>query len=439
MTDVHATTIYAESTPQGFGGLSTIRLSGPETLSVLHALTGRDVWPPHTQRPALIQDAAGVLDQAMVVFHPGPHSYTGEDVSEISCHGNPLIVRALLDAIQATGLACPAGRGEFTRRAFLNGKLDLAQAEAVGALIEARSLSGVQMAGNLLAGGLSDALREILAGMQAILADIEASFLIEDGEFDVIDARERTAALIVPLEEYLRNTAAAPALFKGITTIIAGLPNAGKSSLFNALLGFERAIVHEEAGTTRDIITEHVLLSGIDFIFHDTAGIRETSTGPEKIGIDRTLAAIRAADLVLYVVDARCGFQPEEHRWLVPGKTIIALNKIDLDPVGSLDIPGYPVVRISAKTGSGITDLIQAMQHVFPQELPAVFLERHLALLQRAKDAMQAVAAALEDASALDVLTLDLREAIRAIRTILGEETRADILDMIFATFCVGK
>lgn len=439
MIDERPTTIYAESTPKGFGGLSMIRLSGPETLRVLHALTERDMWPSHTQHLAVIKDAAGVLDQAMIVFHPAPHSYTGEDLSEICCHGNPLIVQAILDAVQATGLACPAGKGEFTRRAFLNGKLDLAQAEAVGALIDARSLSGVRMAKDLLAGGLSDALRELLAAMQAVLADIEASFLIDDSEIDLNAIQERVANIIVRLGGYLRDASSAPALFKGITTIIAGLPNAGKSSLFNALLGFDRAIVHEEAGTTRDIITEHMLLSGIDFIFHDTAGIRETSTGPEKIGIDRTLAAIREADLVLYVVDSQCGLTADEFRWLVPGKTIVVLNKIDLFPNGRQDIPGYTTVRTSAKFGSGITDLVAAMQRAFPQELPQVFLERHLGLLNRADDAMRLVAEALAGGSALDVLTLDLQAAIGALKTLLGDETRADILDAIFAAFCVGK
>lgn len=434
-----STTIYAESTPQGFGGLSTIRLSGPATLAVLQALTGKTTWSAHLQQPAVLRDAAGVIDQAMVVFHPAPRSYTGEDVAEISCHGNPLIVRAVLDAIQSSGLARPAGRGEFTRRAFANGKLDLAQAEAVGALIEARSLSGVRMAKDLLAGGLSASLRPLLDELQDVQAEIEASFLSEDIPLDLAGLGGRVAAVIAGLEGNLQGAARAPALYKGITTVIAGRPNAGKSSLFNALLGCERAIVHEEAGTTRDILTEHMLISGIDFVFHDTAGIRSSPTGPEKIGIDRTLGAIQEADLILYVVDARLGMPADESCQLVPGKTILVLNKIDLCPQARMDIPGYLTVRISAKYGQGIEDLVEAMVGTFPRGLPQVFLERHLTLLARAASAMRLVAAALADGSAQDVLTLDLQDAIGALKSLLGDEQGADVLDRIFASFCVGK
>ncbi len=433
-------TIFAESTPQGFGGISLIRLSGAHTLRLIEGLTGRHDWPPHVQRPVTLRDGSGEpIDQVMIAFHPAPHSFTGEDLAEIGCHGNPLIVRCVLEALESTGLAVSAGRGEFTRRAFLNGKLTLPQAEAVGALIEARSVSGLSMARDLMAGRLSTDLRRVLDECRAVHAEIEASFLEDDIEIDRPAIASRLENGMAFLRGLLKGAEAAPNLYKGITTVIAGAPNAGKSSLFNTLLGYERAIVHAEEGTTRDIITEHLVISGVDFIFHDTAGIRIPSSGAEQAGIDRTVAALKDAGLILYVVDARLGLKPQEYDWLRPGKTIVVLNKIDLCPQDAPDIPGFVTVRVSAKFRQGIDTLIQAMQDSFPRELPQVFLARHRRLVDQTARALRRALAVLENGQALDVLTLDLVEAITNIRTLLGDETDEDILDRIFADFCVGK
>jgi tRNA modification GTPase len=440
MTNRTSRTIFAESTPQGFGGISLIRLSGAHTLPILRELTGRHEWTPHVQRPTMLRDRAGVLiDQVMVVFHPAPYSFTGEDLAEIGCHGNPLIVRSVLEIIESTGLAVPAGRGEFTRRAFLEGKLTLPQAEALGALIESRSISGLSMARDLMTGPLSQDLRRMLEECQAVHAEIEASFLEEDIVVDPHGLMERLRNTAAFLEKELKDSDAASGLYKGIATVIAGAPNAGKSSLFNALLGRERAIVHAEEGTTRDIIAEHMVISGIDFIFHDTAGIRIPSTGAEQAGIDRTMAALKEADLILYVVDAQRGLKLDERAWLRPGKTIIALNKIDLVASGIDDIPGYVNLRVSAKYGQGIDALLQAMHRCFPQELPQVFIERHHGLMTRTVAALQRAIGVLESGSALDVLTLDLIEAITCLKSLLGDETSEDVLDRIFSSFCVGK
>ncbi|MEN6476273.1 MAG: tRNA uridine-5-carboxymethylaminomethyl(34) synthesis GTPase MnmE [Syntrophaceae bacterium] len=441
MTKRSSTTIFAESTPQGFGGISLIRLSGAHTLSIIQKLSGRRDWTPHVQRPMAIRDRSGVLiDQVMIAFHPAPHSFTGEDLAEIGCHGNPLIVRSVLEAIESTGLAVPAGRGEFTRRAYLGGKLTLPQAEALSALIDARSVSGVSMARDLMAGGLTTDLRRVLEDCQTVHAEIEASFLEEDIEIDVAELKARLQNGMAFLERALKGTEAAPGLYKGIATVIAGAPNAGKSSLFNALLGYERAIVHAEEGTTRDIIAEHMVFSGIDFIFHDTAGIRIPSTGAEQAGIDRTMAALKDADLILYVVDAARGLEEEESPWLSRGKTIVVLNKIDLclDGAGD-DVPGFVTVRVSAKFRQGIDTLVQAMQRSFPQELPQIFLERHRHLMSQAATGLRRALSGLESGQALDVLTLDLIEAITSLKNLLGDETSEDVLDRIFAAFCVGK
>ena len=440
MTDRSSATIFAESTPHGFGGISLIRLSGTHTLRIIQELSGRHDWPPHVQRTMTIRDrSGGLIDQVMIVFHPAPHSFTGEDLAEIGCHGNPLIVRSVLEALEATGLAVPAGRGEFTRRAFLSGKMTLPQAEALSALIEARSISGLSMARDLMAGGLSQDLRRILEDCRTVHVEIEASFLEEDIALDVKALEARLQNVMASLEELLKGAEAAPGLYKGIATVIAGAPNAGKSSLFNAFLGYERAIVHAEEGTTRDIIAEHMVFSGIDFIFHDTAGIRIPSTGAEQAGIDRTMAALKDADLILYVVDATRGIKEEEFPWLARGKTIVVLNKIDLCPQGVKDIPGFVNVRVSAKHGQGIDTLVQAMQRSFPQELPQVFLERHRGILTQTAASLQRALTGLVRGQALDVLTLDLIEAITSLKTLLGDETSADVLDRIFAAFCVGK
>jgi len=434
------TTIFAESTPHGFGGISLIRISGAHTLTLIQGLTGRHDWIAHIQRPITLRDRTGALiDQVMVVFHPAPHSFTGEDLAEISCHGNPLIVQAILEALESTGLAVPAAKGEFTRRAYLNGKLTLPQAEAVGSLIEARSVSGISMARDLMTGGLSKDLRRILEDCQRVHAEIEASFLEDDITIDLAALKACLLSGIVSLEELLKGAETAPGLYKGIATVIAGAPNAGKSSLFNALLGYERAIVHAEAGTTRDIITEHMVISGIDFIFHDTAGIRIPTTGAEQAGIDRTVAALKDADLILYVVDATRGLKEEESPWLSCGKTIVVHNKIDLSPQGINDIPGFVNVRVSAKFRQGIDTLVQAMQRSFPQELPHIFIERHRSLITQTAESLQRAVSGLDGGLALDVLTLDLIDSIACLRSLLGDETSADVLDRIFAAFCVGK
>jgi len=433
-------TIFAESTPHGFGGISIIRLSGAQTQSILQALTGRHDWAAHVQRPALLRDRTGeLIDQVMIAFHPAPHSFTGEDLAEIGCHGNPLVVRTILEAIESTGMAVPAARGEFTRRAYLGGKLTLPQAEGLGALIEARSMSGLSMAKGLMAGHLSTDLRRVLEDCQAVHAEIEASFLEEDIEIDAQGITSRLEGGMGFLLGLLTDAEAAPALYKGINTVIAGAPNAGKSSLFNALLGYERAIVHAEEGTTRDIIAEHMVVSGIDFIFHDTAGIRIPTTGAEQAGIDRTMAALKDADLILYVVDAARGFKEEETPWLSHGKTIVVLNKIDLTPEGIDDIPGFVNVRVSAKFRQGIDALAAAMQRSFPQELPHIFLERHRALITQAAAGLQRAVSGCKSGQAWDVLTLDLIESITCLKNLLGDETSEDVLDRIFATFCVGK
>jgi len=398
---------------------------------------------PHEQHlNALLDKEGALIDQVMCVFHPTPRSYTGEDLVEISCHGNPLIVQKIMDSIESTGLVRKAQPGEFTKRAFLNGKIDLLQAEAVGALIGAGTPVGYELAKSLAAGELSRRFVPMKNLLAEALTSLEASFITEDAPFSPEVLTTDLSRLTDELREMIASSREATVLSRGIITTIAGLPNAGKSSLFNALLGYPRAIVHEEEGTTRDTLTEHLICGDLEFIFHDTAGIRETPSGPERLGVERTLEALESSDLVLYVVDARSGLQPHEKTWLPLGKkTILVMNKMDLleeiPPVGGEEI--FPVVFISAKYATGIDSLLKIMEQIFPEARPEVFLERHLGLLGRVLRSLETGIDGLQAGVTPDVITIDLQDAYSALKELTGEEISPDILDLVFSDFCVGK
>jgi tRNA modification GTPase len=396
---------------------------------------------PHTQSLGLIQDSKGaIIDQTMIVFHPGPNSYTGEDLAEISCHGNPLVVEHILGAISSTGLARLAHKGEFTRRAFLNHKMDLVQAEAVGALIGSSSPAGCEMAHSLLKGELSGLIKTIIEVIMGLLADIEASFIIEDELIRQDVLLERLTCITSQISGLLKDASQAKEIYEGIVTTIAGLPNVGKSSLFNAILGYNRAIVHHEEGTTRDVLREHLNLDGIDFVFHDTAGIRETSSGPERIGVEKTIETLKASNLVLYVVDARQGIKAHERQWLdLADKTIVVMNKKDLVEGVVNAAPGYDTVGISAKFALGIDELLTAMRQAFPHDQPLVFLDRHAYLLGKALGSLNSCMKTIQEGFTADVLTIDLKHAMDHLREMTGETADEDILERIFSHFCIGK
>ena len=381
-----------------------------------------------------------MTEQAFAAYHPAPHSYTGEDVVEIGCHGNPLIVKHLLKAIHLSGLARMAERGEFTRRAYLNGKIDLAQAEAVAALIDARSVAGVEMAAKLLGGALSGELNDLSARLQDLLTSIEAAFVLDEAELDGNTLKQDLRTIIEQLKAYCGDASRAGRMFDGVVTTIAGRPNAGKSSLLNALLGYDRAIVHAEAGTTRDVIRETLSIDGLDFIFHDTAGIRAVEAGAESLGIARTFKAMNEADLILYVVDASRGLEPAEMELRPQGPDVILVyNKSDLGGPAPAASQAYPAVQLSALRGTGIAELKQAMRKVYPADLPRIFLERHTLLASQAVAALEQALAALETGLTPDVITLDLDSAAASLKEITGSNACSDKLDEIFARFCVGK
>jgi tRNA modification GTPase len=422
------------------GAISIVRITGSETLEILRLITGMNEWPPHFQKMTGIKDPQkNLIDTVMAVFHPGPISYTGEDTAEISCHGNPLLVKTITDTIIVTGLALPAERGEFTLRAYKNGKIDIAQAEAISALIDAKSYCGIEMAKSLMSGELSSCITSIKNDLEQIYADFEAAFILDELESDDTMLLQKIDQAITALEGYTSSYNHSRYAYSGIRTAIAGLPNAGKSSLFNAILGYDRAIVHEEEGTTRDVIKEHLEFDNLDFVFFDTAGLREAVKGPEAAGIEMTKQAMENADMVLYVIDSEKGITERDMKWLSnENNTIAVFNKSDLCSEVA-EMPGDILsVSVSAKYNIGIDRLLVAMRNQFPQGLPRLFIERHGVLINRALDALNAFK---EGAFAItpDASITDLKEAIIALKSILGEELSQDILDDIFSRFCIGK
>lgn len=406
----------------------------------MRLITGIYEWPPHFQKKAGIKDPdAKLVDTVMAVFHPGPSSYTGEDTAEISCHGNPLLVKSVIDTIIATGLAVEADRGEFTSRAYLNGKMDIAQAEAISALIGAKSYCAIEMSKSLMSGKLSDGIKSIKNDLEQLYSEFEADFILDESELDTSRFLQRIEQKILMLQGYKSSYDESGYAYSGIRTAIAGLPNAGKSSLFNAILGYDRAIVHEEEGTTRDVIKEHLEFNGLDFIFLDTAGLREPGKGPEAAGIEMTKQAMENADMVLYVIDSVKGITEKDRQWLSSRNNIIAVfNKSDLcsKPIEMAD--DILSVCVSAKYNIGIDRLLTTMRNQFPQGIPCLFIERHGALVKKALDALKAFKNGLLTVTP-DAAITDLKEAIKALKSILGEEMDQDVLDDIFSRFCIGK
>jgi tRNA modification GTPase len=418
-----------------------VRISGESTERILQEITPSTRLEDHKQTLAVVRDPSGkTIDQVMVVFHPGPHSYTGEDLAEISCHGNPVIVDMIMDRIRQTGLARLAEKGEFSRRAFLNGKLDLIQAEAVGVLVNTRTMKGLETALNMIQGKLSAQFSGLVDDTASLLADLEASFMTEEADLAPEDISGRLRVLAKDMAELLAGARSASILQRGVNTTIAGLPNVGKSSLFNAILGYPRAIVHHEEGTTRDVLMERVTIGGIDFLFHDTAGIRDTTSGPEMIGVEKTIEHLKESDLVLYVVDARTGMSTEESKWLgLCGKTIMVQNKVDLLGGNSQEIPGFRTVPLSAKTGAGMDLLFKAMAEGFPQNEKALILDRHAYLLGQAVTCLEQCIEAVSSGYTPDVLAMDIDRALGYLRQLTGRAADEDVLDRIFAGFCIGK
>lgn len=438
------TTIAALSTPPGKGGIAIVRLSGPnakpllETLFRPSSLAG--AWESHRLMHGHAYDGDTLLDECMAVLMLAPRSYTKEDVAELHLHGGDFVATSVLKALYRHG-AVPAEPGEFTRRAFLNGRMDLSRAEAVMSLISAQGAQAARAALRQLEGGAFSFIHGIQQTLLDILSAVTAALDYPD-EYDEEEALASLEQEARQLSLKLRaacNERNARLLEEGMEVAICGLPNVGKSSLFNALLSEERAIVTDIPGTTRDIVQGAMLLSGLRINLSDTAGLRDSEETVEKIGIERAKGMMRQADLLLVVLDGSRPINREEHVLLkqTEGSARLVLqSKSDLNQV-----PHLPeTILFSSKTGDGLS-LLKEKITAFAG-MPAegnLTLHRHMLLASNAADALHAAALAAQNQEPLDLCAVELHEALRQLGRITGDQVDEKLLDTVFSRFCVGK
>ena len=455
---MHPDTIAAIATPLGGeGGIGVIRISGPGSLDIISSIFNSSSKKPfisHQIRHGWIVDNSRMVDQVVVSYMKAPRSYTGEDVIEISCHGGGTILRNVLDLAIKAG-ARLASRGEFTKRAFLNGKLDLAQAEAVIDLIKAKTREGSLFAASQLKGALSSRIKETRGSLIRLLAEIEASIDFPD---EIADIDYKTAKIslesVKTTIQQLINTADLGRIYReGITIAIAGRPNVGKSSLLNALVRAERAIVTDEPGTTRDIIEETLNIEGVPARVLDTAGIRHTESSTEKLGVDRAWKAIEGADMVLLLLDMSQPFSEQDQELIDKTKDsrrIIVFNKSDLshkiNAKEAIKKAGKPLsVEVSAINGDGVGGLEQLIydtilsNNVVAKNTEVMVNLRQKESLLRAKEHIQSGLESMERQMQGDFLSIDLKGAVAALGEVTGEVVSDEVIDRIFEDFCVGK
>jgi tRNA modification GTPase len=453
-------TIAAIATPLGEGGLAVLRISGPQALAVADhcfAPAGKSASKPsaaasHTIHFGHIVRGGRTLDEVLLSVLRAPRTFTREDVVEITCHGGVLPAKLVLDALLASG-ARLAEPGEFTRRAFLNGRIDLAQAEAVADLIHSRTELALHAANEQLAGKLSQRINELRDQMLKTLAHVEAHIDFPDEDIAPDTKDELTARLergVAFMEELLRTADEGQILRRGIRAAIVGRPNAGKSSLLNQLLGHDRAIVSAIPGTTRDTIEETANIRGLPVIFIDTAGLREAGDEIELEGIRRSRQSLHAAEFILHVLDASEPFTEADRLYLsefAGKKRLLVLNKTDLP--SRLELPSTlkpsALLSVSCITGQGLESLKDAIKDlIWSGEIKAEMLQvminsRHQDALSRARTATLHTVEALRSNATLELVAMDLRIAVNAIGEIVGKTTTEDLLDTIFSQFCIGK
>jgi tRNA modification GTPase len=447
-------TIVAIATPPGRGGIGVVRLAGPEARMVACSMLRlkHELAAGRAAFGELVEPATGErIDEAVVTFFAKPHSYTADDVIEISAHGAPVVLRHIVELATAGG-ARLAEPGEFTMRAFLNGRIDLTQAEAVRDLIESQTLYQAKVAAQQLEGSLSRRLQPIKRKLVELVAVMEAGIDFAEDDVSVLPAAEilsRLEEVQGPLEQLRASFAYGKIVHEGLTLAIVGRPNVGKSSLFNRLVERERAIVTATPGTTRDLVTETVALGGIPIKLVDTAGIRHSTDEAESIGIRKSYEALSEADLVLVVLDSTKEISAEDRELLEIGSKRHALavaNKSDLAPDGQLQLANLQVFRTSAVTGDGIEELRSAILeqvsgHSVRGEQETGFLTniRHQRLVEESLGCIEAACQAVKRSIPHEMIMLDLYGALRPLDAITGETTTDDILNLIFSSFCIGK
>ncbi len=458
-------TIAAVSTPPGPGAIGILRLSGPEAVSIAEKCFKplgrkglRDHGPRELAYGDLMDSEGAPIDRVLCTYSVGPSSYTGEDTAEFQCHGSPMVLTLGLEALFAAG-ARQAKAGEFTRRAFLNGRLDLAQAEAVGDLLSAQSREGARHAAGQLAGALSKKIGDIYSALVDVMAHFHAVLDYPDEDIDPFRLEQLDEALAAQeraLSALLASCGRGKLLREGVPCAIVGRPNAGKSSLLNAMLGWDRAIVTDVPGTTRDTVEERCELGGVPLRLIDTAGLRDTDDPVEKLGVERSRKAMEEAELIFTVVDMSEELTAEDREMLravsemgkpwifVASKKDLVKDSRSMGLIGSGGKTAVPSVEVSALTGEGLDRLGEAVAELFPKEEAVPYGQlltnaRQEEAAGRAREAVRRAREAMEAGVTPDALLTDVEEALTALGELTGQSVREDVTDRIFSKFCVGK
>jgi tRNA modification GTPase len=449
---INQETIAAIATPAGKGGIGIIRVSGQQTSLIIQSLCGKKIKPRQAEFARFI-DQEDIIDEGLALFFPQPHSFTGEDVAEFHCHGSPIVLDRMLQKILSLGVRL-AEPGEFSKRAFLNNKIDLVQAEAIADLIASGSHQAAKAAMNSLQGLFSIKIKELVEDLIKLRMYIEAAIDFSDEEIDFMAEEKLGSQLEMirsKLTNILTNASQGRLLQEGITAVIIGKPNAGKSSLLNLLAGQESAIVTDIPGTTRDILREYIQLDGIPLHIVDTAGMRNTTDIIEQEGIKRAKNELEKADIILLVVEGPIKYDQNSVEinninLTELGKPIIVIfNKIDLSnqkPKITIN-SGITCVNMSAKTGAGLPLLISEIKKQAGNQDPVEGIytarRRHIDALNRTKKILNNAKEQFEKTGAGELLAEDLRLAQKALSEITGEFTSDDLLGKIFSSFCIGK
>lgn len=449
-------TIAGTASSGAGSSISVIRISGPESLhyvkNIFRGVNGRKIDDilPFSIRYGHIMDGETPVDEVLVSYFRGPRSYTGEDVVEISCHGGFLPVRKILELVLREG-GHMAEPGEFTKRAFLNGRIDLSQAEAVMDIINSRTGAALKAAGDQSRGKLSEKIAGLRDRLLNILASIEVTLDFPDDELERssdLKIKEDIESMSYDINHLIKSSESGKIVREGLKVVIAGKPNVGKSSLLNALIEEDKAIVTDIPGTTRDVLEEYINIDGIPVKILDTAGIRKTEDPVEKIGVEKSLSSMEEADLVILVLDLSRELSHEDSELLSKTedfKRIILLNKSDLERKLMTEGEIFKdAVLISAKNSYGLDEVrkkIKELSGTFSEDLSEIMIthERHRDALIKAENSLREAAGAIENSVPMDLVTLDINSAWSYLGEITGDTLREDIVDRIFSGFCIGK